>query len=418
MSFSTKKSLAITAALLLTGGTASAAVITDWNLDNVSVSADSSGAGTSTINDGAGNTTGRVTFDGLSGFSPGVKVVNDDPIAGSNGDNCIMANANVTCNAEQKTHKRLKLQTTSSAPIDMVFNVNPNGSFSTAGNDGLYKVFQAFGNDTGSLLNGFQVTLGTGVGTGFTISTATDGLSFVQFTDPKNNQFSSFFSEGLFGPADENDGLLGYFSTTRTGFGLAFDGLDSFYSTGLFGGYDDLFGPMLSYDKLPLGYYFDADGDASTDDVLIAHQLTDGTWSQNRSVTKGTDGTFTVGTIATGNGGTKYTTLAALVAALQSEGLPECSTVIAGTACLAGAIPIDDLAKFNLTFYIDPTVYTGDQVHAALCHLPGARARFPGADHACAGHAGCHNPPSPEVLIGACPGRCRTVHGLARASHR
>lgn len=356
MSFSTKKSLAITAALLLTGGTASATVITGWDLGNVSVST-TTGAGTSTINDGTANNTGRVTFDGLSGFSPGVKVVNDDPLAGSNGYNCIMANADVTCNAEKKTHKRLKLQTTGSAPIDMVFNVNPDGIFTTTGNDGLYKVFQAFGNDTGSLLNGFQVTLGTGVGAGFTTTTGTDGLSFVQFENPRNNQFSAFFSEGLFGPAGENDGLLGYFSGARTGFGLAFDGEDSFESTGLFGDYDNLFGPMLSYSKLPLGYYFDSDGNPATDDVLIAHQLIDGRWVQNRSAS----GTGVIGTIATGNNGTQYDSLADLVTALQATGLKTCDTVILGTACLAGTTAIDDLAKFNLTFYIDPTGYEGEQ---------------------------------------------------------
>ena len=361
---SKKKALAITAALLFSGGTASAAVITGWNLGNVSVSP--TAEGTSTIydraaTDSAALATGRVTFNGETGFSPGVKVVNDDPLAVSdgkvpNGYNCIMANtaAGVTCNAEKKTHKRLKLQATGSAPIDMVFNVDPNGLFTTAGNDGLYKVFQAFGNDTGSSLEGFRVTLGTGTGTDFTISEATDGLSFVQRTEPfKNNQFSSFFSEGLFG-GDADEGLRGYFSDDRTGFNLAFDGLDSFLSTGLFGDYEDLFGKMLSYSNLPKGYYFDADGDASTDDVLIAHQLADGSWSQNRSLAA--DGT--IGYLASGNGGTNYATLQELIAALKAQtGFQECRDATDGQACFAGDIAIDDLAKFNMTFYIDPTGY-------------------------------------------------------------
>jgi hypothetical protein len=206
MSFFTKKSVALAAALLLAGGTASAAVITGWNLANVAVGTGT--AGESTINDGASNNTGRVTFNGTTGFTPGIKVVNDDPLAVTsdgkvpNGYNCIMANtaSDITCNAEKKTHKRLKFQTTSSAPTDMVFDVNPNGSFTTAGNDGLYKVFQAFGNDTNSLLESFRVTLGLGIGANFTKSSATDGLSFVQRTKPfQNNEFSSFFSEGLFG---------------------------------------------------------------------------------------------------------------------------------------------------------------------------------------------------------------------------
>jgi hypothetical protein len=119
---------------------------------------------------------------------------------------------------------------------------------------------------------------------------------------------------------------------------------------------------MLSYDKLPLGYYFDADGIASTDNVLIAHQLKNGTWSQNRSVTVDTDGKFIVGKINTGNLGDNYADLESLVAALKTTlGLQECNTVSSGTACLAGTTAIDDLAKINLTFFLDPTEYKGEQ---------------------------------------------------------
>jgi hypothetical protein len=367
MFFTTKKSLAITAAFLLTGGTSSAAVvITDWNLDNVSVST-TTGAGTSTIYDRSATapgalTSGKITFDGTEAISPGVKIVNDDPFAGdgSNGYNCIMANSGTTCNGAKQSGKRFKFQSTGSAPTDMVFNVNPNGTFTTTGNDGVYKVFQAFGNDTGKPLDSFRVTLGTGVGTSFVPSTDGDGLSFVQSfgTKPLNNsQFSSLFSNGLFGPVDDVHPLEGYFSNLRTGFNLAFDGSDSFQSTGLFGDYESLFGPMLSYNHLPLGYYFDSDGNKNTDDVLIAHQLTDGSWVQNRSVSS----TGAVGTIASGNDGTKYATLAALVAALEATGLKQCSATLPGVACLAGTIAIDDLAKFNLSFYIDPTGYARDQ---------------------------------------------------------
>ena len=291
--FKTKISVAVTAALLLSGGTASAAVtITGWDLGNVS-SSSVSGDGTSTIYDRAvgtpgAHTSGFITYDGLSGFFPGVKIVNDDPLAESSGFNCIMANADATCNDEMKTHKRFKLRATDTGPIDMVFNVNPNGSFSNTNNDGRYKVFQAFGNDTGARMDSFRVTLGTGVGTNFVSSTANDGLSLVQSFDGKplnNSQFSALFSNGLFGPQEEPEHpLIGYFSNNRTGFNLEFDGADSFYSTGMFGDYESLFGSMLSYDQLPLGYFFDDDGDANTDDVLIAHQLANGSWSQNRSI--------------------------------------------------------------------------------------------------------------------------------------
>jgi hypothetical protein len=354
MSFPIKKSLAIAAALLLTGGTASAAaVITGWNLDNVGVST-TSGAGTSTINDGAGSNTGRITFDGSEATSPGVKIVNDDPLftgSGSNGFNCIMANSGSSCNGDRQTGKRFKLQTAGSAPIDMVFNV-ANGLFTTTGNDGLYKVFQAFGNATGSLLDNFRVTLGTGVGSSFSASTDTDGLSFVQTFGggaPNRSQFSSLFSNGLFGEIDAIHPLVGYFSGARTGFNLAFDGTDSFLSNGLFGDYGSLFGSMLSFDQLPQGYFFDKDGNPDTDNVLIAHQLADGTWVQNRSV----DGAGTIGKIAFGNAGTAYSNLSALVAALTTAtGFQQCAPVATGAPCLAGTGAIDDLAKFNLSFFI------------------------------------------------------------------
>jgi hypothetical protein len=365
--FKTKISVAVTAALLLSGGTASAAVtITGWDLGNVS-SSSASGEGTSTIYDSAvstsgAHTSGFITYDGLTGFSPGVKIVNDDPLAGSSGFNCIMANATgTTCNDEMKTHKRFKLRATDTGPIDMVFNVNPNGSFSNTNNDGRYKVFQAFGNDTGARMDSFRVTLGTGVGTNFVSSTANDGLSVVQsFVDDKplnNSQFSALFSNGLFGPQeDPQHPLIGYFSNDRTGFSLEFDGTDSFYSTGMFGDYESLFGSMLSYDQLPLGYFFDDDGDANTDDVLIAHQLANGTWSQNRSIIDGE-----IGFIAFGHNGDSYSSLEDLVTALTGTGIQQCAEALEGAACLAGTTEIDDLAKFNLSFYIDPTGYTGDQ---------------------------------------------------------
>ncbi len=364
----TKKTLAVAAALLCSGGTASAAVvITDWNTDNVSSVSDAAGAGTSTIYDRTAGTsgaltTGRITFDGDEAYSPGIKIINDDSLAGSNGSNCIMANSDSSCNGAKQSGKRFKFQSAGSAPIDLVFNVDKSGSFTNANNDGLYKVFQAFGNDTGKAMDSFRVSLGAGVGANFVPSTEDDGLSFVQSfggKDPNLTQFSALFSNGLFGTTDAIHPLEGYFSSERTGFKLAFDGLDSFESTGMFGLYKELFGPMLSYDQLPQGYFFDDDGDAETDDVLIAHQIADGSWVQNRSV----DADGNIGLIAQGNDGTAYATVDDLVAALfDATGFESCSTSASGGACLAGTDAIDDLAKFNLSFFIDPTGYTGDQL--------------------------------------------------------
>ena len=148
-------------------------------------------------------------------------------------------------------------------------------------------------------------------------------MSFVQSFDPRkalnNSQFSSLFSNGLFGAIDEIHPLTGYLSGVRAGFNLAFDGADSFLSNGLFGDYGSLCGSMLSFDQLPQGYFFDDDGDASTEALLIAALKT-----------------------ATG---------------FQEYG----PNVASGVPCLAGVDAIDDLAKFNLSFFIDPTGFNGDQ---------------------------------------------------------
>jgi hypothetical protein len=105
-----------------------------------------------------------------------------------------------------------------------------------------------------------------------------------------------------------------------------------------------------------MGFFYDDDGDASTDNVLIAHQLTDGSWVQNRDVLS--DGS--VITLAYGNDGIAFADYNALLAALTVNGLTVCDYASTPTACLAGADTIDDLAKFNLTFIIDPSGVTAD----------------------------------------------------------
>lgn len=366
-----KTYVAAAIAALMSAGPAAAGVITGWNQGNVSVSVNEDRSGTSTIYDRAPVTSGAqsnglITFDGVDRSSPGVKVLNDVE-GGANGFNCILAAGESTCNGPRKSHKRFKSEATGTGPIDMVFDVDPNGSFENDENDGLYKVFQAFGNDTGERMESFRVTLGTGVGDGFVPSTVGDGLSFVQdFGDGKplsNNQFSALFSNGLFGPqgGDEHP-LVGYFSDKRTGFNLAFDGADSFVSTGMFGDYSALFGPMLSYDQLPLGYFFDDDGNPDTDDTLIAHQLADGTWVQNRSISWDDDlEKFIIESIAWGNDGARYSSLDDLIGALvNSTELGFCTDEGVSGACFAGTDEIDDLAKFNLNFFIDPTGFQGE----------------------------------------------------------
>lgn len=389
-----KKGVAVAAALLLSGaGLHAAPVITGWNTDNVAVSTAINGvAGESVIYDRApgdagARTSGKVVFDGSESDTPGLKIVNDAApgVPSSNGDvyNCVMANSQFngqpgSCNDPQQSGKRFKFQRTAHEATDIVFDVDKNGTFSITGNDGLYKFFSAFGNDTGGRLGSFQVSLGTGIGADFVGSTDNDGLSFSQFGGvPNNSQFSALFANGLFGGIDPLHPLVGYFDDQRAGFDMAFGGEDIFSSTGLFGRYASLFGPMLSYDQLPRGYFYDTDGNPDTDDTLIAHELEDGTWVQNRRINA--DGT--VSTLAGGNDGIAYATIDALFAALSTSktgGLLACSVAPAGVPCLAGASSIDDLAKFNLTFFVDPTGFDGDQftlrIESAAVPEPGSLA--------------------------------------------
>lgn len=359
-------------AILAAGGASAAVVITGWNTGNVDVSTEARNTpGESVIYDrvpttAAGAvTSGKIIFDGSESDTPGLKVVTDAEQTGSSGDvsNCVMANSTASCNSPKQSGKRFKFKRTGHEATDLVFDVKPNGTFTLADNDGLYKFFSAFGNDTGDRLGSFAVSLGTGVGAGFVASTADDGLSFAQFGgNPNNSQFSALFANGLFGGIDAVHPLVGYFDDARAGFNMVFDSEDRFSSTGLFGSYTSLFGQMLSYDQLPRGYFYDTDGDPETDDTLVAHELSDGSWVQNRRISE--DGSVT--TIAEGNEGIAYPTLDALFAALSASktgGLLACGdpALSAGDACLAGADFIDDLAKFNLTFFVDPTTYAGEQ---------------------------------------------------------
>lgn len=365
-----KLSLTAAAVAILAAGSASAAVvITGWSTGNVDVSTATNGVpGQSVIYDRAPTasgavTSGRLVFDGTESDTPGLRVESDslpgDPPSGGDVSNCVMANSATSCNGAKQTGKRFKFVRTGHGATDMAFNLNPDGTFGLIDNDGLYKFFQAFGNDTGGRLGSFAVSLGTGVGDAFVASTAGDGLSFKQSfggKPPNNSQFSALFANGLFGDVDDVHTITGYFSTERAGFGLTFGSEDSFQSSGLFGPYARLFGPMLSYDQLPLGYFFDDDGNAETDNVLIAHQLADGTWMQNRAI----DASGNVTTIASGNGGTAFDSEDDLVAYLKSiTPFEDCG--LAGTACLAGSATIDDLAKFNLSFFVDPSGFAGEQ---------------------------------------------------------
>lgn len=217
-------------AVAIAGVTSSAAfgaAIDSWDLGNVLGSGpDADGNYFSTIYDasptsGGATSSGYIKYDLDEGAAPGLKVVSDAPAEDSTSpvDNCIMAAGDSTCNGPFQSGKRFKLDRTGFEPIDLVFNLS-DGTLAD-GNDGLYKVFQKYGNNTGSALGGFNIGLGFGIGDDFIASTADDGLSFFNFGEnPRNSEFSSLFAQGLFGEDEDRGRLRGYFSGERSGFNL------------------------------------------------------------------------------------------------------------------------------------------------------------------------------------------------------
>ncbi len=368
-----------TLALAIGGLSASsvfAAQIDTWNLANIEVGtvADADGNLFSTIYDksapdSTANSSGYIKWTPPEGDTPGLKVLNSDPKptdTGVNGavDNCIMAAGEATCNGPRQSGKRFKMDQTSTGAIDLVFDLSTSSL--TEPNDGLYRVFQKYGNNTDTALSGFNIGLGFGIGADFGASTDNDGLKFVNFGDTAQpNQFSSLFASGLFGDKTEDrpDTLRGYFSGERSGFNLSLVGEDLFQSTGLFGGdygYEALFGDWLSYSLVPDGYFYDDDGDATTDAVLMAHfDNASGKWIMNRALDE--DGNIL--TTAEGNEGERYDSAEdverALVEQATNVTLAACPDTPPANpeACLAGVGEIEDLAKFNVTYFIDPVSF-------------------------------------------------------------
>lgn len=363
--------LAVAALAAMAGTSLSAAVITGLETGNLSISTtDPATAGTTEIYDrtlphSAARTSGRIVFDGDESDSPGLKIVNDAPPGdpASNGDvfNAVMANSTAGPNSPKQSGKRLKFQRTAHEATDLVFNHNPSGTFATEGNDGLYKFYTSYANATTGRLAGFRLSVGTGVGEAFVKSGLGDGLSFKQTFNgnpPNNSQFSALFPNGLFGPIDDAHPLQGYFSGDRSGFNIAFTDEDQFESGTMFGAYQGLFGRLLSQGELPMGFFYDDDGDPETDGIIVAHQVADGRWVRNRRI----NGDGTVSTEAFGHGGEAYNTEEELISDLKAtSGLDLCDGTF-GVPCLTGSALIDDLAKFNLTFFADPNGFAGSQL--------------------------------------------------------
>jgi len=375
-----KSLLGATVSCALMGVTSTAAIggiIESWNTNNVMTTPalDADGNGFSFIydqdpgNPGA-STSAYIKFTPPETESPGLKVENNAPPSPGDGTgtaygggdvyNCIISAGPSTCNGPFQSGKRFKFDATGFEPVDLVFNVEPDGTFpseivvgnntiDTSGNDGLYKVFQKYGNATGEEIGSFSVELGFGIGDGFVASTVGDGLGFVDFgADPEPNEFSAQFAAGLFGPGGSTrHPLPGYFDSTRAGYNLELVSEDFFQSAGMFGAYESLFGDWLPYSGTPQGFLYDDDGDPGTDAILMANQEEDGTWSVNRGI----DAAGDVYTLADGDKQTGLT-IDQVIAFLNTEGsFCEASSTPDPVICVQDAI--EDLAKFNLTYFLD-----------------------------------------------------------------
>lgn len=269
-----------------------------WNLDNVlegptvadgetgeSVVYDRTFVG-SAVPSGA-VTNGKLIYVAPEANAPGIKVVNGAFQTGGQSptqlQGCIMASSTATCDSPPQSGKRFKNAATGTGPIDLVFDIAETpGDRATLP----YQVYDRLINDTGLPLTGFTVSLGTGVGDGFQLSGLNDGLRFdPNFRIPggavaggevfgANTQFPF----GLFGNGGEEDNrgrIDGFFSDMRSGFLIDFSE-DVLSTNGFYGEYDDFFGLWITADDVPDGYFWDDDGDPTTDAILMAWINADG----------------------------------------------------------------------------------------------------------------------------------------------
>lgn len=381
---------------------AASATITGWNTSNVDVDerenaidtlgtcADGSSgcipigeAGSSEVYDQPLNSDGSIPdgavtnatigFTSDEAFTPGIEIDNSFYTTGGpkptqkDLDGCILASSSATCTSEFQSGKRIKQKLTGTEPVDLVFNIDPNG---ISGNpdadpdaDSVYQVFGRLINTTGQSLDGFKLELGFGVGDDFIAASPDGGLSFAdatQFVAPPDRfeAAATQFPFGLFGFADTNPNFLldGFFDDERTGLNVTeiAAGGTMFSSTGadFFGNYQNIpgdygvFGSWMDQASVPDGLFWDFDQDALTDDLLVAWQRPDGQWELRRTVGETCETVDSVETCTPGQTLDTYVvgTLAEIKAELVGAG--------ADLADLGDPGPIEDLSNLNLNYAI------------------------------------------------------------------
>ncbi|MGG7565875.1 choice-of-anchor F family protein [Rhodovulum sp. DZ06] len=273
------------AALALSPLPAQAVTVDGWNTTNVLVpagpyAADVTYASVIYDRDVTGGTagassSGEVIFTPPEATAPGIAVLTGAPDLSASQDipNCIMASSSASCESSFQSGKRFKLHFTDTGAVDLVFDTSGTG-------ESAYQLFTKFTNDVGAGLRGFTMELGFGVGDGFSLAGDGAGIAFAPVPDMPDTQFPF----GLFGDAaaSSNHDLDGFFAAETTGYLAEWTATKMRATTG-YGPYGDLFGAWTTLDDAPWGYFWDHDGDAGTDAILMAWQTGTGEWEQRRA---------------------------------------------------------------------------------------------------------------------------------------
>ncbi|QJF51120.1 choice-of-anchor F family protein [Roseobacter ponti] len=239
------------------------------------------------------STYGKIVFTPPEAVSPGVGVSNvpyPDSGTGSPAtelQGCIKTSSGAACDGPFQSGKRIKQVITSTdGPMDLVFDLDPDNldNFST------YQVFGRLINGTDQSFDGFEISLGFGIGSDFRLSTD-DTLAFsTAFTAQPSGSGSSNtqFPFGLFGDASTNPNFLldGFFDDERTGLTVTQTSNAIFTGqiAGYYGNYKNDFGPWLAQQDAPEGLFWDFDNDETTDNLLMAWEKSPGVWELRRQV--------------------------------------------------------------------------------------------------------------------------------------
>jgi hypothetical protein len=350
------------AAPLCLAWSAQAATIAGWNTNNVLVGpvvADGE-VGASVIYDrnpaapGA-VTNGQIVYEAPEANAPGLKVVNGPFQTGGQTptllQGCIMASSTATCDSPRQSGKRFKNQITGTGPIDLVFDIGEPGDLASLP----YQVYHRLINVSGQSLTGFTISLGTGVGAGFTASGEGDGLGFdPDFRLPGGlvaggnaTGANSQFPYGLFG-GDDPSRIVGFFDDERSGFLVNFSE-DVLTSNGFYGAYPDFFGSWLSQESVPQGVLWDDDNDPDTDALVMAWYNAEGELEARRTLD------------AAGEAIPLAPTIFESVAAFEAFLLAQVDASVGLADLLLVEDFIEDIANLNLNYAISLDGFSGSQ---------------------------------------------------------